>query len=688
MNLDPRIISFTAGKGGCGKTTVSCNFAYVATTMGMRVLLIDCDLANRGATSLISKETSQINLTLTSNHLLEGHYSEKWQDKMSAIGGGSLYFIPSPSINTNRLGGEYSDSLLQRFRENIIELAKSLEIDLVVLDCFSGVDVFTTTAVLSSDQCILVNEPNLVTYSGTIYLHQHLNKYKQLTDSKSEFYCIVNHVTGYHKVGELDYTYRNNLEKLFDKKIISYIPENHLIRENYSRVGIISKFLPSSLFTKKLKLLLKYMMRCDNLFPSNKKELWFRFLENKIHSEMVDKIAPDQKYILHKFLNFPIFLGIVFIFYFLSTLQETISFYTAVIILLIIVASVLCIFLKTFLSALYLSIQSDFLQVIFYARLSATNLDPVYRAKSVIYFLSRLFRGLFLLSALCGLFYFLLNVGNNASSQHLKGNDLHSGVSKIVFDLSDSGLLPILDVQNARVKGVSISEPFTSSSQSVFESCTFSFEYWNVFFNNEVNRNTLQFSMSGILIECNISGGQHRGRKVLGYDPKRNGRTKGGYIDGIVYNINKSKLIDCRIGFNGKNNIILESCYVKNLKSDYWQGYGGKLVEIASEVYSERRFLDTSSFIAKNTTFESSNGVILFDENINNINVINHSNKKLLVIVVGQTSKEDINITGNVLLFHEDEFLTKSNDLSSSLDEFFETNRFILPNGQAFSIQY
>ncbi|MDO9462941.1 MAG: P-loop NTPase, partial [Deltaproteobacteria bacterium] len=41
----PRVISFTSGKGGVGKTNVVANLAFVLSRKGKRVLVLDADLS-------------------------------------------------------------------------------------------------------------------------------------------------------------------------------------------------------------------------------------------------------------------------------------------------------------------------------------------------------------------------------------------------------------------------------------------------------------------------------------------------------------------------------------------------------------------------------------------------------------------------------------------------------------------
>ena len=44
------VISFVSAKGGMGKTSIAVNIAHSAAKIGLKVLLIDCDVHTLGAT--------------------------------------------------------------------------------------------------------------------------------------------------------------------------------------------------------------------------------------------------------------------------------------------------------------------------------------------------------------------------------------------------------------------------------------------------------------------------------------------------------------------------------------------------------------------------------------------------------------------------------------------------------------
>ena len=69
-NPTPRIVAFTSGKGGCGKTTLATNFANTVFKAGNKVIIIDFDISNRGTTGAFSDYTSEMSEELTLTRVL------------------------------------------------------------------------------------------------------------------------------------------------------------------------------------------------------------------------------------------------------------------------------------------------------------------------------------------------------------------------------------------------------------------------------------------------------------------------------------------------------------------------------------------------------------------------------------------------------------------------------------------
>ena len=54
MIQTPVIVTFANQKGGVGKTTLCVTFANYLVTMGVRVVVVDCDIHNRSRSDLVN----------------------------------------------------------------------------------------------------------------------------------------------------------------------------------------------------------------------------------------------------------------------------------------------------------------------------------------------------------------------------------------------------------------------------------------------------------------------------------------------------------------------------------------------------------------------------------------------------------------------------------------------------------
>ncbi|HEX2866400.1 MAG TPA: AAA family ATPase [Ignavibacteriales bacterium] len=121
-----RIISFSSGKGGTGKTFVSLNTAYALSRMGKKVLLIDLDsnLSNINIMLNLRPEKTLLSFLLHKSSLKE--LITRYEP--------SLHFIFGESGKTDY--PIQSDHLLDYLIEEIKELCR--EYDYVILDIGAG----------------------------------------------------------------------------------------------------------------------------------------------------------------------------------------------------------------------------------------------------------------------------------------------------------------------------------------------------------------------------------------------------------------------------------------------------------------------------------------------------------------------------------------------------------------------
>jgi flagellar biosynthesis protein FlhG len=148
-----RITAVTSGKGGVGKTFVSCNLAAALARQGRRVLLLDADLG-------LANVDVMLNLApkITLHDVFTGKAA--LQDAiLPAPGGFSALLAGSGLVEYSRMTPEVRDQLLQ-----VIETVKP-RYDHIVLDTGAGISDVVLYAVSLADEVLVVvtSEPTSMT---------------------------------------------------------------------------------------------------------------------------------------------------------------------------------------------------------------------------------------------------------------------------------------------------------------------------------------------------------------------------------------------------------------------------------------------------------------------------------------------------------------------------------------------
>lgn len=147
-----RIVVFTSGKGGVGKTTLSTSVAYVLAEAGKKVLLVDLDTGLRNIDILLS-----VSDKITYNLYDVTEKKIPWQKA-----------LVSPVQNLYVL---VSDHLREKeaIRKDAFELAlydMASHFDFIILDCPAGIEYGFRLAVSCADEAIVVAGPDMPSLRG------------------------------------------------------------------------------------------------------------------------------------------------------------------------------------------------------------------------------------------------------------------------------------------------------------------------------------------------------------------------------------------------------------------------------------------------------------------------------------------------------------------------------------------
>jgi flagellar biosynthesis protein FlhG len=316
-----KILAVTSGKGGVGKSTFSLNIARQLSLSGRKTLLVDFDIHNKGITSLflskIGEKVSGIQPTSITDLVLSSEdFSVNYKDdSLLSLGliritpDGMLLFIPASlpkqMIQWTRFHGENSQ-IISYFSSLFKSLAKLHNIECIVIDCYGGIDSMTVAAAGIADDTIIVNEPDLITFTGTILLYKYLlDQYRNSGRMRAHF--LINRVPSRYTYTYLSQAYSQNLaEYSVDKQILAYFPYDKLIIETFGDYPFFSEILPKSLFTKKICLLIESLWGSDPLYArfSGLSKVW----KKKIFERTTEYFFEEPDRIIRTFARAPFFL--------------------------------------------------------------------------------------------------------------------------------------------------------------------------------------------------------------------------------------------------------------------------------------------------------------------------------------------------------------------------------------------
>lgn len=247
------IITFVSGKGGVGKTLLSVNLAKFLAGTRIKVLLLDFDLLNRGATALLRTDIGKRNTTF--HDLTKRIKSIPTKSRLLELER-SFHFLPATRAGKT-VDWEHMPSRIsvwaKKLRMIIKRLARQYEPDVIIIDSAAGPHPLTIATAGLADFTIIVSEADSVTWDGTLNYRTYLTKVHGET---KEFFFVLNKIPQKFRFDELDRFYRKELGEFFKNlKILSYIPFEQEIFESFGRIKFLVQSLPKSVFSSKIKLL-------------------------------------------------------------------------------------------------------------------------------------------------------------------------------------------------------------------------------------------------------------------------------------------------------------------------------------------------------------------------------------------------------------------------------------------------
>ncbi|MBK5190798.1 MAG: cell division ATPase MinD [Methanosarcinales archaeon] len=242
------VYTIASGKGGVGKTTFALNMGAALSELGMRTLVIDCDIGMANLGLMINLESKKI---VSLHEVLAG----KVEDVSEAINQTS-YGMDVLLSGISIRGFKQADP--EKLREAVEKLVD--EYEFILLDSPAGISKESMVPLAVSDEVILITNPELPSVTDTL-------KTKLMTGivERKIRGTVVNRVMG--AKGELA---ASKIEELLEVEVLGVIPNDINVTKAVAfKVPVVVR-MPGSPAAKRIKEIARKLAKLETSEDSGK----------------------------------------------------------------------------------------------------------------------------------------------------------------------------------------------------------------------------------------------------------------------------------------------------------------------------------------------------------------------------------------------------------------------------------
>lgn len=270
----PKVIAFSSGKGGVGKTNIVANLAIACQRMEKKVLIFDADLGLANIDIIYN-----LHPQYTIEDIING---EKELSQIIVHGPEGVDVIPASS------GAQELTQLTEGQKINLLNEFDMLnsKYDVLLVDTGAGVSSNVIYFNLAAEERVVVATPEPTSVTDAYALIKILFfKY-----GVKNFYLLLNMVNDEKEARSV----YENLSKVVARFMggismdyAGYIPADHQLRQSVSRRSPVMCLFPEAVSGKQFKILAEYLLRQDDnrRIDGNIKFFWQRLMAGVTHVE-------------------------------------------------------------------------------------------------------------------------------------------------------------------------------------------------------------------------------------------------------------------------------------------------------------------------------------------------------------------------------------------------------------------
>jgi len=261
MHEGGKVISFTSGKGGSGKTSLIANIGIYLAKIGKKVLLIDWDFFTRGLSYYVleGKEHTNINAGL-----LEALESKSFESlRPSYVRENLDIFVPSSDTRRviNLSSPRIDNEIVYKGLDYIIQENKG-KYEFILIDLHSGTEFFSLIPTFFSDEYIIVSEEDRTSWRISSLLRDTIKEnFENFEKQKEQYSKYTPQFVGFilnKTIIEPNKDILKFLEKqVFSGKCILVIPFDIRVRRAFIRDKFVIEEYPSTKYSYRIKELIE-----------------------------------------------------------------------------------------------------------------------------------------------------------------------------------------------------------------------------------------------------------------------------------------------------------------------------------------------------------------------------------------------------------------------------------------------